>query len=68
MRDVLGGDGVVPGWGTNNGRQVYVFSQDFTAFGGSRPKPMPAPLPRCAASKRRPTGKTTTRFRYSMPL
>ncbi|MEO1798570.1 MAG: carboxyl transferase domain-containing protein, partial [Pseudomonadota bacterium] len=24
------GDGVVTGWGTINGRQVYVFSQDFT--------------------------------------
>ncbi|RMD90966.1 MAG: methylmalonyl-CoA carboxyltransferase, partial [Alphaproteobacteria bacterium] len=29
------GDGVVTGWGTVNGRQVYVFSQDFTVFGGS---------------------------------
>jgi propionyl-CoA carboxylase beta chain len=29
------GDGVVAGWGTINGRQVYVFSQDFTVFGGS---------------------------------
>ncbi|MEM7529772.1 MAG: acyl-CoA carboxylase subunit beta [Pseudomonadota bacterium] len=29
------GDGVVTGWGTINGRQVYVFSQDFTVFGGS---------------------------------
>ena len=29
------GDGVVTGYGTINGRQVYVFSQDFTVFGGS---------------------------------
>jgi len=29
------GDGVVTGWGTVNGRAVYVFSQDFTVFGGS---------------------------------
>jgi propionyl-CoA carboxylase beta chain len=26
---------VVTGWGTINGRMVYVFSQDFTVFGGS---------------------------------
>jgi propionyl-CoA carboxylase beta chain len=31
----LPGDGVVTGWGTINGRQVYVFAQDFTVFGGS---------------------------------
>ncbi len=29
------GDGVITGWGTINGRVVYVFSQDFTVFGGS---------------------------------
>ena len=29
------GDGVVTGWGTVNGRLVFVFSQDFTVFGGS---------------------------------
>ena len=29
------GDGVVTGSGTINGRPVYVFSQDFTVFGGS---------------------------------
>ena len=29
------GDGVVTGWGTINGRLVFVFSQDFTVFGGS---------------------------------
>ncbi|HVX71388.1 MAG TPA: acyl-CoA carboxylase subunit beta [Devosia sp.] len=32
---VIPGDGVVTGWGTVNGRMVYVFSQDFTVFGGS---------------------------------
>lgn len=29
------GDGVVTGFGTVNGRTVYVFAQDFTVFGGS---------------------------------
>lgn len=29
------GDGVVTGYGTINGRPVYVFSQDFTVLGGS---------------------------------
>jgi acetyl-CoA carboxylase carboxyltransferase component len=29
------GDSVVTGWGTINGRLVFVFSQDFTVFGGS---------------------------------
>jgi len=33
-RKVLG-DSVVTGWGTIEGRLVYVFSQDFTVFGGS---------------------------------
>jgi acetyl-CoA carboxylase carboxyltransferase component len=28
-------DSVITGWGTINGRLVYVFSQDFTVFGGS---------------------------------
>ena len=28
-------DSVVTGWGTIDGRLVYVFSQDFTVFGGS---------------------------------
>jgi propionyl-CoA carboxylase beta chain len=32
------GDGVVTGWGTVNGRVVYVFSKDFTVFGGSLSK------------------------------
>src|SRR5437879_1027492 len=29
------GDGVVTGYGTINGKLVFVFSQDFTVFGGS---------------------------------
>ncbi|MBM4781181.1 MAG: methylmalonyl-CoA carboxyltransferase [Archangiaceae bacterium] len=29
------GDGVVTGYGTIDGRQVFVFAQDFTVFGGS---------------------------------
>jgi propionyl-CoA carboxylase beta chain len=29
------GDGVVTGYGTIEGRQVFVFAQDFTVFGGS---------------------------------
>ena len=28
-------DGVVTGWGTINGRKVFLFSQDFTVFGGA---------------------------------
>ena len=34
-REKVPGDGVITGWGTINGRQVYVFSQDFTVLGGS---------------------------------
>src|ERR1043166_2566475 len=33
------GDGVVTGYGTINGRMVFVFSQDFTVFGGSLSEP-----------------------------
>ena len=33
--DKIPGDGVVTGWGTVNGRTVYVFAKDFTVFGGS---------------------------------
>ena len=32
---MIPGDGVVTGYGTVNGRLVFVFSQDFTVFGGS---------------------------------
>jgi len=31
----IAGDGVITGYGTINGRTVFVFSQDFTVFGGS---------------------------------
>lgn len=34
-KQVYLGDGVVTGYGKINGRPVYVFSQDFTVFGGS---------------------------------
>ena len=34
-RTKIPGDGVVTGYGTIDGRQVCVFSQDFTVFGGS---------------------------------
>jgi propionyl-CoA carboxylase beta chain len=36
MQDAkIPGDGVVTGWGTVNGRVVYLFAKDFTVFGGS---------------------------------
>ena len=28
-------DGVITGWGTIDGRKVFIFSQDFTLFGGA---------------------------------
>lgn len=31
----IAGDGVVTGWGTINGRPIFVFAKDFTVFGGS---------------------------------
>ncbi|CAA6605701.1 Propionyl-CoA carboxylase beta chain [Rhodospirillaceae bacterium LM-1] len=34
-KETIPGDGVVTGYGTVNGRLVFVFSQDFTVFGGS---------------------------------
>ncbi len=34
-KQIFYGDGVVTGYGTINGRQVYVFAQDFTVFGGA---------------------------------
>ncbi|MCB8969067.1 MAG: acyl-CoA carboxylase subunit beta [Chloroflexota bacterium] len=34
-KQIIPGDSVVTGWGTIDGRLVYVFSQDFTVFGGS---------------------------------
>ena len=36
MQDkIFPGDGVIIGYGTINGRMVFVFSQDFTVIGGS---------------------------------
>jgi len=34
-RTKIPGDGVVTGWGTVNGRKIFVFAKDFTVFGGS---------------------------------
>ena len=34
-KNKIPGDGVVTGWGTVNGRKVFVFAKDFTVFGGS---------------------------------
>lgn len=34
-KQLIYGDGVVTGYGTINGRLVYVFAQDFTVFGGA---------------------------------
>lgn len=34
-KEVYYGDGVVTGYGTVNGRLVYVYAQDFTVFGGA---------------------------------
>ena len=35
QKEVYYGDGVITGYGTINGRPVYVFAQDFTVFGGA---------------------------------
>ncbi len=37
-KNKIPGDGVVTGWGTINGRVIYVFAKDFTVFGGSLSK------------------------------
>lgn len=34
-KEIYYGDGVITGYGTINGRLVYVFAQDFTVFGGA---------------------------------
>jgi len=34
-KEIYPGDGVVTGYGAVNGRPIYIFSQDFTVFGGS---------------------------------
>jgi propionyl-CoA carboxylase beta chain len=35
QQEKIPGDGVVTGWGTINGRTVFVFAKDFTVLGGS---------------------------------
>ena len=35
QKNLIPGDGVLTGYGTINGRKVFVYSQDFTVFGGS---------------------------------
>ena len=35
QKEIYLGDGVITGFGAINGRMVYVYSQDFTVFGGS---------------------------------
>ncbi len=34
-KEIYYGDGVITGYGTINGRLIYVFAQDFTVFGGA---------------------------------
>lgn len=34
-KEIYPGDGVITGYGTVNGRLVYIFAQDFTVFGGA---------------------------------
>jgi propionyl-CoA carboxylase beta chain len=34
-KEIYYGDGVITGYGTINGRPVYIFAQDFTVFGGA---------------------------------
>ena len=49
------GDGVITGWGTVDGRKVFVFSQDFTVFGGSsRRSRRTTPCPTGGRSARAP--------------
>ena len=33
--DMYYGDGVITGYGTVNGRLIYIYAQDFTVFGGA---------------------------------
>ena len=40
-KQTVPGDGVVTGYGTINGRLVFVFSQDFTVLAARSPRPMP---------------------------
>lgn len=39
-KELYNGDGVVTGYGTVDGRLIYIFAQDFTVFGGSLSKTM----------------------------
>src|SRR6186997_3122070 len=34
-KEIYPGDGIITGYGKINGRLVYVYSQDFTVFGGA---------------------------------
>ena len=53
------GDGVVTGHGTVDGRRVFVFSQDFTVFGGSLGEVVRA---------RRSARSWTSRCKYGCPV
>ena len=54
------GDGVVTGWGTINGRVVYVFSKDFTVEGGSLSKAPSAIEERVACTEAPPSSSAVT--------
>ena len=41
------GDGVVTGWGTVNGRPIYLYAKDFTVFGGSLSKAHSKKINKC---------------------
>src|SRR5262245_35493396 len=47
------GDGVVTGWGTITGRWGYVFSKDFTVFGGSLSQATPEKIAKDETGARR---------------
>jgi len=53
------GDGVVTGYGTIDGRLVYVFSHDFTVFGAACPRPSPRRSSR-SWTWRQPTGRRSS--------
>ena len=64
------GDGVVTGYGLVDGRQVFVFAQDFTVFGGSlsgrlRAEDLQGDGPRRAGRARRSSASTTRAARAS---
>jgi len=62
--DKPAGDGVVTGWGTINGRMVYVFSQDFTVFGGS----LSERLCGCLSAQREGVWRCSANQRHHGPL